>query len=413
MAELAEQALIGAILNRPRLIGEVERQLEPSDFFTIRYGQWYEQILGLYHAGEPFDAVILTESLGLKGQDRTELMSMMQLCPIIDHWPQYAAEIKKAYIDRELVLLGKQMAGGEITPEKSSDRLEKIKGRLATLKMPKTVNLSKAMEEVIHYTEEPFDRGLDFPWADVTRMLRGMRPGCLTYIGGYTGHGKTAAAIQIAVNVAKGGHRVLVFSIEMSPMEIAVRSAQNWGLDSERFYTGKPSAGDKEAVNLALKYPAHKNIEISAERTMRGIQSTTAALAPDLVIVDYLQLIEIGSDTLRVGTTKNSNALKALARSQDCHILALSQLSRPMGEQRPPSIHTLKESGAIEQDADGLLFVYRESDDRGKLLDDGFFIVRKSRMGTTGFVDFGFNAAQQNFKVKEKERDWRQRKDLG
>jgi replicative DNA helicase len=130
------------------------------------------------------------------------------------------------------------------------------------------------------------------------------------------------------------------------------------------------------------------------------IGSIVRRTSPDLVVLDYVQLLDIGSLTRLEGTTRNSRALKMLARKYGVPVLALSQLSRPGKEERNklPGLHRLRDSGALEQDADAVVMVWRERSEDGEgLTPNGSFIVAKARMGRQGKVDFIFDGATQRF----------------
>lgn len=398
----AEQSLLGAILIRPAIIAGVRQQIEAEDFYIERHRKIYSQMVDMEADGRQIDPLILGVEMGLKTGEKAELFSFQQMCPVASNWQSYAEIVRRESINRDLISLGRQMAGGEIEPEQSEGRIKAIREKMLRHDAgSKSVSMAEAAAEVLAATINPMPQGLDYPWPNVNRLTRGMRPGWLTYLAGYTRHGKTAAAIATAVNVAKQGKRVLVNSLEMSAFEIAVRVSQNWGLNSERLYLGKPNQSDQEAARLANEFPAHKNIEVFCLPNINDLAHQVERMDPDLVIIDYLQLMEIGSDTLRVGTTKNSNALKRMARKFGVHTLCLSQLSRPARTEvaKPPTVHDLKESGTLEQDADGIIFVYRAPDDNGNPKDEGAFIIAKSRMGSMGREEFVFDGRMQRFQL--------------
>ena len=264
------------------------------------------------------------------------------------------------------------------------------------------VTLRSALAQIKHYTRHPLPRGIDFPWSRVTWMTRGLRPGWLCVLAGYPSMGKTAAAIEIAVGAAKAGKRVLFVSCEMSPEELAVRVAQRWGMSGRRFYAGRSSAEDERAVDQAMREGAYDWVGIAYTRKMAEIQAMVSAYDPGLVVLDYLQFLDVGSNTRLEGTTRNSHALKDMARSLEIPVLCLSQLRRADRSMRfaVPALDDLRDSGSVEQDADQVLFVHREREEKSRtMLPDGEFVVAKARMGEQGSVKFFFDGAAQQFRV--------------
>lgn len=264
------------------------------------------------------------------------------------------------------------------------------------------VTLAEALEWVRTHTLDPLPPGIEYPWPTVNRCTRGMHPGWLCYLAGYTSHGKTAAAIEIALATAMRDKRVLFISGEMSGNELAVRVAQRFGLSSRRFYGSAPGHYDIQAANSAIADESHRLVAIQYTRQMPVIEEAVADYQPDLVIVDYLQYLDIGKSSRLEGTTKNSQALKDIARRHNIPVLCLSQLRRPDRQMREnaPWLDDLRDSGSIEQDADQVVFVWRErmeKDQSGRPIHCGKFIVAKARMGELAKVKYRFHALQQMF----------------
>jgi replicative DNA helicase len=249
--------------------------------------------------------------------------------------------------------------------------------------------------------------GIDYPWSKVNKLTRGLRPGWLCYLAGYPGSGKTAAALEIIYGAAKRGKRVLLNSLEMNEEEIALRLIQRWGLDTERLFTNRLSADDLMAFDNAANFPAYGNVELAAEHSLRKLNALVGEVRPDLLVIDYLGLMDIGRETLYEGTTKLSMGLKALAREYNLPTLCLSQLTRPQDKTRPsaPSMHDLRSSGQLEGDADQIIFVYREQEADSKTIrSDGRFIVAKARFGRPGAAAFVFDGDRQLFEGPAAER---------
>ena len=296
-------------------------------------------------------------------------------------------------------------AKGDVTDwARSGGSLEKLKDLVTRPPLPDgVINLVDAIKGVSTWAERPMPRGIDYPWPGVTTLTRGMRPTWISFLAGYPGHGKTAAAIEAAISAARQGRQVLLVSLEMSPDEIAIRVGQRFGLDTGRLYGGHPDDTDRYAFELAEGMPYHENINIVYRGSLAEIEEITEAMKPDLVIVDYLQLMDIGRESRVEGTTRNSHGLKRLAQKHACAVLCLSQLSRPQERVKvyTPGIFDLRDSGAIEADADQIIFVYREREEGSKTpKEEGAFIVAKARMGRTGMQSFVFDGQAQQFEIK-------------
>jgi replicative DNA helicase len=277
------------------------------------------------------------------------------------------------------------------------------------------VPLTAALWKIVEYTKAPMPPAIAYPWSGVDFLTRGMRRGWLTILAGYTSHGKTAAAIQIAISAARNGKRILFVSGEMSDEELGIRVAQIWGMNSRRLYSGHAKYDDTVAAEAAARMPDYQNVGIAYTRKMAVIERTVEQFKPDLLIVDYLQYLEVGRDTRLEAVTRHAQALKDIARRYKIPVLCLSQLRRPEKGQRliPPALDDLRDSGAIEQEADQVVFVFREADEKNRTLTPhGRFIVAKARMGEHGRVDFTFNGAAQVFEIdlpaadRAKEQGW-------
>lgn len=301
--------------------------------------------------------------------------------------------------------------GGDVTNWRDAGgTAEKFAGLFQEQTQP--VKRAQSLEDYLHwvmrYTVEPLPPAVMYPaWGGINDWTNGMRPGWLTYLAGYTSHGKTAAALEVCEAVVKRGQRVLLISCEMRPEDIAVRMGQRWGMDSHRFFKSRANAEDQRAINNALSDGRFSRLSIYYTRQIPEIEKCLQEDVPDLLVVDYLGLLDIGRHERREGTTVASHALKDIALRYDIPVLSLIQLRRPdrrRGDSLPmPTLYDLKDSGATEQDADQVLFVYQETDtETWRPLGFGSIIVAKSRMGETGAVWFAFDGARQQFQMMSK-----------
>jgi len=261
--------------------------------------------------------------------------------------------------------------------------------------------LLDAVRDVARFKDAAMPPGIDYPWRSVNRKTRGMRPGWFCIIAGYPGSGKTAAALEIIFAAAKRGKRILLNSLEMNAEEVALRLVQRWGLDTERLYDGGMTDEDRDAFDNAANFPYYGNVDFISERSLSGLESTIAERRPDLVVVDYIGVMDMGRDNAQEGTTRLSRAMKGMAREYEVPMLVLSQLSRPADKQKvsAPTMFDLRASGALEADADQIIIVFRDdtNDDRDST-SEGRFIIAKSRHAKAGKpVKFSFNGARQTF----------------
>jgi hypothetical protein len=284
---------------------------------------------------------------------------------------------------------------------------EEFEALLREFRLPSkgVVCLGDAAKWLKYHLDVPLPPGIAYPWNEVTRLTHGMRPGWLIYLAGYTSHGKTAAALDIAVYAGRQGKRVFLISCEMMVEDIAIRLGQRWGLDTRSFIAGRFTDNNRMAVENTLHDPALANIDMVYTKKLSECEDYIERYKPDLLVVDYLQLLDIGKSTRLEGTTKNSQALKDLAIRHSMPVLCLSQLRRPDRDSKPhpPELHDLRDSGSIEQDADQVIFVYREMEEGTRsVTEDGAFYVAKSRMGERGIVEFKFHGSMQKFTIIDK-----------
>jgi replicative DNA helicase len=261
--------------------------------------------------------------------------------------------------------------------------------------------MSEALKDVWREVEHPTLATCSYPWPEVEFCTHGLRPGWLVYLAGESSQGKTAAALEITDHVLSDGKKVLFLSLEMSAFELAVRLAQRAGFDTRVLYGKRtPTFADWQTLTKEIGKNKWESLRIETVDNVGQIGSVIRRTKPDLVILDYIQLLDIGKDTRLEGTTKNSRALKMLARKHAIPIIALSQLSRGGKEERGklPGLWRLRDSGALEQDADAVIFVWRKRGEDGEgMLPEGAFIVGKARMGSQGKVDFHFDGDRQRF----------------
>ena len=395
---LETEVLSAAILNKPSLARVIEALTE-EDFEDHDHKYVFRVMSDAFVAGEPMDPVIL------RGKIDMALWVTLTSPDSVGSWSmvsQYIALLQEATQQRKIRLLGLRLSSNQVDSSQLLEILDEGLSGLIRKEGYRSVDMQKAL---LGIREERRSgaiavKAIDYPWSRVNHFTRGLRCGWLCYLAGRPGDGKTAAAIELAFSAAKCGKKVLFNSLEMDSNELAVRIAQRFGLDSEAFYMGTMSDGDWKALDQAAAHPAFRNIRLETVHTVAKLTALVRSYRPDLVIVDYVQLMDIGKDTRVEGTTQISHALKRLARRYQVPVVALSQLSRALREQRgaQPGLADLKDSSSLEQDADQVIFVWRQMDREHNIpTATGCFIVAKARMGEPGKQKFQFDGSKQIF----------------
>ena len=427
----AEKSLLGAMLLDKDIVVRVADVVRPEDFYDERNGLVYSAILGLYEDRHPIDLVTVTEMLSNKGKleqvgGATKLSALTASMPSTAHATQYAEIIANKATLRRLIsasaTIGELALASELKLDDALDRAEQSLFRVSRKHLKNSFTLVK---DILSETFERIDnlhenrgqlRGIPTGFADLDNMLAGLQSSDLVIVAARPSMGKTSLALNIALNVSRDNHfSVGMFSLEMSKEQIIDRllSTQS-GIDAWKLRTGNLATDDVEKLSEAMGKLADAPIYIddSAFMTVMEIRTKARRLKTekglDLIIVDHIQLME-GSRTYegRVQEISEiSRSLKALAKELDIPVIAVSQLSRAV-EQRPkkiPQLSDLRESGSIEQDADVVLFVYREEyyepDTERKNIADIY--IAKHRNGPTGKVELYFDANRMTFRDLER-----------
>ena len=405
---VAEEALLGACLSAayafPAALDEGITEEDFASPFHRSVWRAISQVSAKLGPGEFVDPMLVSAEMNgtLQADGGVgRLHALVTTCPVVSNARQYAREIMDESLRRKVrgILLELQDSGAD-----GKTLLEELQTRAFALeRRPREAKtISAAFKEVYHEAENPTKATCAYPWREVDYCTRGLRPGWLTYLAGESSHGKTAAALDIADKALSDGKSVLFFSLEMSAFELAVRIAQRNGFRSETLFSRNATHDDFSALSKLIGQPKWQRMRVETVENVGQIGAVVRRVKPDLVILDYIQLLDIGKDTRLEGTTKNSRALKMLARKHAIPVLALSQLSRAGREDRnkPPGLWRLRDSGALEQDADAVVFVWRKRGEDGEgLLPTGLFVVAKARMGKQGKVEFVFDGERQRFEL--------------
>ncbi|MBC7690378.1 MAG: replicative DNA helicase [Methylotenera sp.] len=417
----AERSVLGAILvQNEAYYRVVEVGLEPRDFYREAHSKIFETLSYLAGRGEPVDLVTLTSSL----RDRNwyesiggtaALTSLFEDAFAVSNVAHYARIIRDKALLRRMIDTTAEIAGdafeGVEDIEAFMDEAERKVFSVSDVKLTKSfASMQSVLVENMHLIEELSAKkeivtGLPTGFHDFDRLTNGLHPGQLIIIAGRPAMGKTSLVLSLAQNAAVGHHAVVaVFSLEMSKEELGFKFLSGLSrIDSKRLKIGRLADRDWPRLAQAADQLSKSKIFIddSGDLTVMDMRARCRRLQSaekkvDLIIVDYLQLMK-GSKAASKGDgsrereiSEISRNLKALAKELKVPIIALSQLNRGLEnrQDKRPMPSDLRESGAIEQDADMVGFVYRDevynkdTEDRGV----AELIIGKHRAGETGTI---------------------------
>jgi replicative DNA helicase len=390
----AEQALLGAILINNAAYERLADQLEAAHFFDPLHGRIFAAVAKLIASGRRVTPVTLK---GIFEGERIGALSVAQYlgrlaahATSVINARDYARTIRELALRRDLILIGEDMvnlAYNGATEASPAEQIEAAEKRLFQLGEHGTAvayecEIAGALTGAVDMIAAAYQRdgglaGLPTGFTALDRQLGGLAPSDLIILAGRPSMGKTALATNIAFSVAglladQGGGEVSFYSLEMSPEQLVMRQlAQQVGIPSERMRRGAISEAEFARITDGARALAKLPLHIDATGGLTIPQLMTRARRrkrlkdTKLILVDYLQLMASGSafrDNKVAEVTAISNALKALAKELGVPVIALSQLSRQVEnrEDKRPQLSDLRESGSIEQDADIVLFVFRE-----------------------------------------------------
>jgi replicative DNA helicase len=425
----AEEAVLGALLIDPDAIIRLTTVLRPQDFYREKHGWIYDAILALHERREPVDFLTVCDEL----ERRTQLdevggpafiTTLVNVVPTSVHAEHYARIVERSATRRRLLDAAGQIAALAYQEaddvEEVVDHAEQIlfgvsERRISRELVPIKQVLSNYYDRVEYLTRHRDEMiGIPTGFSDIDKLLAGLQRSDLIILAARPSVGKTSLALSIAHNAAKKhGQRIAFFSLEMSDEQVVQRliSAET-GIDAQRLRRGelegewdrfvKASSDLAETLFFIDDTPS-----ISALELRTKARRLHAEVGVDLVVVDYLQLMrgDTRSENRVQEISAISRALKALARELNVPVLALSQLSRSVESRtdKRPILSDLRESGALEQDADVVIFIYRdemynENTERKNIAD---ILISKHRNGPTGQVALYFKKELAQFREAE------------
>jgi len=426
----AEQSVLGAVLIDRDAIIEIAEFLKAEDFYRQAHGRIYSVMLDLSERREPIDIVTVSEALERSGDleaigGRAYLGTLTNQTPTAVHAAQYARIVERKSLLRNLIGAAGKIAGiGYEDPAEVQEAIDRAESELFAVSQRRIGASFSPLKTLLHDAYDRLDylhahrgeiSGIRTGFQDLDTLTTGLQKSDLVILAARPSVGKTSLALNIAEHAAVRDRKsVGIFSLEMSKEQLVLRllsSVSN--IDSQRLRTGFLEELDfariAPAMNALSEAPIYiddtPNITTMELRTKARRLQAEAGL--DVVIVDYLQLMQSSTTTRDANRVQEvseiSRGLKALARELKIPVIALSQLSRQpeMRESKEPRLSDLRESGSIEQDADLVLFLWREkergSDDQQT---DGEVVklkLSKHRNGPTGEIDLWFKKAQTRF----------------
>ena len=412
----AEQAVLGSMLIDSRSVAEVIGIVRPDDFFLQQNKEIYETIYSMFNFSETIDPVTVLEKMKVQGlaTDKTPeyLMQLMEITPTAANVGQYARIVRDRAMLRNLATaageIRETVLSGVGTPEEILESAEKKIYALRNGNAGETLqHIGVVMVGVFDRLDELSRSGNAFPGLstglhDLDKKINGLNKSDLLLIAARPGMGKTSLALNIALSVAKESAKtVAFFSLEMSREQLAMRLLSNESfVDNQKLLTGQLSEEDWTKIAIASSALSQTDIRVDDNPSISVAEMNAKCRRLSnlgLVLIDYLQLMtsagtgQTSNNANRVQVVSDiSRALKIMAKELNVPVICLSQLSRANESRtdKRPMLSDLRESGAIEQDADEVLFIYRDDyyhpDTPEKNVAE--VIVAKNRHGETGTV---------------------------
>jgi replicative DNA helicase len=441
----AEQSLLGGLLLDNQAFDKIADLVTADDFYRDDHRRIYRHVAKLIEQAKPADVVTVAESIeASEDKDRTGgpayLGSLAQNTPSALNIRRYAELVRERAVQRRLIQVATEIAESALSPsgkdvgqmlDEAESRILEVgeKGQRGTQGFeaiqPVLARVFERIDHLYHQENKSDVTGLPTGFVDLDEKTAGLQEGDLVIVAGRPSMGKTAFALNIAEHVAvENGVPVAIFSMEMGAAQLAMRMLGSIGrVDQHKMRTGRLNDEEWSRLSTAMGKLHDAPIFIDETGALNALELRTRARRIHrqcgklgLVMVDYLQLMSASSDGENRATeiSEISRSLKALAKELGAPVVALSQLNRAL-EQRPdkrPMMSDLRESGAIEQDADVILFVYRDEvyyPDKPETKGTAEIIIGKQRNGPIGKVDMTFLGEHTRFENRARDGSWQSR----
>ena len=411
----AEQAVLGSILFDPQCVPEVIDKLRPDDFYLRQNREIYETIYSMFNYSLTIDPVTVLENMKQHGyytdQSRSYLLQLIDITPTAANVKEYIDIIKDKTLLRRVA-----ETAGDLTEmihqgtDTGQDILEAAEQRIYAIRQGRSSRGLTPISDVLFDVYERLSElaasdsavpGLSTGLKDLDRAISGLNKSDLILLAARPGMGKTSMALNILLDAGKkSGKKVAFFSLEMSREQLALRLiASECFIDNKKLVTGKLTEEDWESVAAAADSLSRSTILIDDDSTVTVADINAKCRRVEdlgLVVIDYLQLMQSAGGKSRSGDNRQqivsdiSRSLKIMAKELNVPVLCLSQLSRANEGRtdKRPMLSDLRESGAIEQDADIVLFLYRDGyyNKDSENPNEAECIIAKNRHGETGTV---------------------------
>lgn len=417
----AEQSVLGGLMLDNNAFDDVAELVTDVDFYRRDHRLIFRAISQLAELNKPFDVVTLGEALDNAGiLDESGGMAYLALLakntPSASNIKAYADIVRERSVLRQMIQVSNEIAESAFRPEgrSSSELLDEAERKVFNIaeqgsKGAGPVPIKQVLKATVDRIDQLFKSddkitGIPTGFTDLDEKTSGLQGGALVIVAARPAMGKTTFSMNMAENaLIRTGKPVLVFSMEMPAEQIVMRMLASLGrIDMSRVTSGKLEEDDWPRFSSAVSLLAEQKLFIDDSAGLSPVELRARArrVARDqgdlgLIMVDYLQLMQVPGAENRVNEISEiSRSLKGLAKEMNCPVVALSQLNRGL-EQRPnkrPVMSDLRESGAIEQDADIIMFIYRDEVYNEDSEDKGIaeIIIGKQRNGPIGTVRLAF-----------------------
>ena len=433
----AEQSVLGACFLSKYALQKASENLSPDSFYTEKNGKIFASMINLMEEKIPIDITTITSDLNKKNE-LSEVGGLEYLTELINYVPTasnidyYIKNVEESYILRNLIQTAEDIAQeGYRTDETVNEILDNSEKKILNIVKNRKASEFRSIKDVLIKTQSDLERlsenkgeitGLATGWYDFDHLTTGLHPNEFIIIAARPAMGKTAFALNLATHVAMEQDKsVALFNLEMSAEQLAQRIISSVGqLDGFKLRTGQLMNNDWKRINEAVSQLSETNLVIDdtpgitigeVRAKCRRLASSEKGLS--LIVIDYLQLISGGKNygaNRQQEVSDISRSLKTLAMELNVPIIALSQLSRSVEsrEEKRPMMSDLRESGSIEQDADIVMFLYRDdyynkearTEDNNSISE---LIIGKHRNGPTATIELLFKKNTSTFLNLRKE----------
>jgi len=418
----SEQSVIGAVLLRPAAIDEIAT-LKPEHFYVAAHREMFRVMMAMSGAGKQIDVITLAEAISDAGLDDltgglSYIGEIAANVPSAANVKRYAETVQSKAIDRELLAAVEEIRAAVLAAGTTKEKLNKAQALIMAIaesrqqKQPRKIG--DALSEYVETLERRHRgevRGMSTGLSSLDHQLSGgLQDGNLIIVAGRPSMGKSAFTNTIAIHVAKAGNPAAIISMEMTEIEQLDRIVATLGRVSIEDITRaklEGDAGDRifSAVGQMRELPIFIDEEagLSVQQVMSKARQIKRKHGLRLLIVDALGLMEFDSNKAVAELGQITKLLKGFAKEMAIPVVLLCQLSRKVEDRtdKRPIMSDLRDSGAIEQDADVILMMYRDEYYRPDTADKGIAecLIRKNRQGKTGVVPLVFIAEQTRFEV--------------